>query len=45
MTVGAGALLLGKDWIGMDAAVAVDWTLWLAGPSSGCSPPAPSPSG
>ncbi|MFB7635573.1 TDT family transporter [Streptomyces sp. NPDC056149] len=31
MTVGAGALLLGKDWIGMDAAVAVDWTLWLAG--------------
>ncbi|MDG4856578.1 TDT family transporter [Streptomyces sp. T-3] len=31
MTIGAGTLLLGKDWIGMDAAVAVDWVLWLAG--------------
>ncbi|MGW1864217.1 TDT family transporter [Streptomyces mauvecolor] len=31
MTIGAGTLLLGKDWIGLEAAVAVDWTLWLAG--------------
>ncbi|QFU93367.1 C4-dicarboxylate transporter/malic acid transport protein [Amycolatopsis sp. YIM 10] len=30
-TVGSGALLLGKDWIGMDAALAVDWTLWTVG--------------
>ncbi|WP_327351623.1 TDT family transporter [Streptomyces sp. NBC_01304] len=31
MTIGAGTLLLGKDWIGLDAAVAVDWALWSAG--------------
>ncbi|MCX2951152.1 hypothetical protein [Lentzea sp. NEAU-D7] len=31
MTVGTGALLLGKDWIGLPAALAVDWTLWVAG--------------
>ncbi|MER5485845.1 TDT family transporter [Streptomyces sp. NPDC002812] len=31
MTVGAGTLLLGKDVIGLDAAVAVDWALWLTG--------------
>ncbi|MGW1076772.1 TDT family transporter [Streptomyces sp. NPDC002537] len=31
MTVGAGTLLLGKDVIGLSAAVTVDWILWLAG--------------
>ncbi|GHH28889.1 TDT family transporter [Lentzea cavernae] len=31
MTVGTGALLLGKDWIGLPAALAVDWTLWTIG--------------
>ncbi len=31
MTVGAGALLLGRDWIGLSAAVAVDLVLWTAG--------------
>lgn len=31
MTVGAGALLLGQDWIGHTAAVAVDVVLWGAG--------------
>ncbi|MEC3954061.1 TDT family transporter [Nocardia sp. CDC153] len=31
MTVGAGTLLLGKDVIGLTAAVAVDWVLWSAG--------------
>jgi C4-dicarboxylate transporter/malic acid transport protein len=31
MTVGAGALLLGKDWIGLGPALTVDWTLWIAG--------------
>jgi C4-dicarboxylate transporter/malic acid transport protein len=31
MTVGTGALLLGKDWLGLDAALAVDWTLWTLG--------------
>ncbi len=31
LTVGAGALLLGRDVIGLDAAVAVDWVLWSAG--------------
>ena len=31
LTVGAGALLVGKDLIGTDAAVAVDMTLWTAG--------------
>ena len=31
MTVGTGALLLGSDWIGLPAALAVDWTLWTAG--------------
>ena len=31
MTVGTGALLLGRDWIGLPAALAVDWTLWTAG--------------
>ncbi|MGW4533332.1 TDT family transporter [Nocardia sp. NPDC004340] len=31
MTVGAGTLLLGKDVIGLSAAVTVDWVLWSAG--------------
>jgi tellurite resistance protein TehA-like permease len=31
MTVGAGTLLLGRDWIGEPAAVAVDVVLWTAG--------------
>ncbi|WP_103534166.1 TDT family transporter [Streptomyces sp. SM11] len=31
MTVGAGTLLLGKDVIGLQAAVTIDWTLWLTG--------------
>ncbi|MBH1939194.1 TDT family transporter [Streptomyces sp. AV19] len=31
MTVGAGTLLLGKDVIGLSAALAVDWVLWSAG--------------
>jgi len=35
MTVGAGALLLGRDWIGHPAAVAVDVVLWGAGTVAG----------
>ncbi|MFI9504319.1 TDT family transporter [Nocardia sp. NPDC052566] len=31
MTVGAGTLLLGRDVIGLSAAVAIDWVLWSAG--------------
>ncbi|GIE51290.1 C4-dicarboxylate ABC transporter [Amorphoplanes nipponensis] len=31
LTVGAGTLLLGRDWIGEPAAVAVDAVLWTAG--------------
>ncbi|MEH1169084.1 TDT family transporter [Micromonospora sp. CPCC 205539] len=31
MTVGAGTLLLGRDWIGLTAAVAVDTVLWIGG--------------
>ncbi|MBW4042724.1 MAG: TDT family transporter [Acidobacteria bacterium] len=31
LTVGAGTLLLGKDWIGLPAAIGVDWTLWTIG--------------
>lgn len=31
MTVGAGALLVGKDLVGLRAAVAIDWSLWSAG--------------
>jgi C4-dicarboxylate transporter/malic acid transport protein len=31
LTVGAGTLLLGKDWIGLPAAVATDWVLWTIG--------------
>ena len=35
LTVGAGTLLLGKDWIGVDAAVTVDWVLWSIGTVAG----------
>ncbi|WP_026360675.1 TDT family transporter [Amycolatopsis nigrescens] len=35
MTVGAGTLLLGKDWIGLGPALAVDWVLWTAGTALG----------
>jgi C4-dicarboxylate transporter/malic acid transport protein len=35
MTVGAGTLALGRDWIGLDAALAVAWTLWTAGTALG----------
>ncbi len=38
LTVGAGTLLLGKDWIGLPAAVAVDWVLWVIGTVGGSSP-------
>jgi C4-dicarboxylate transporter/malic acid transport protein len=31
LTVGAGTLLLGKDLIGLRAAVDADWVLWVAG--------------
>jgi C4-dicarboxylate transporter/malic acid transport protein len=31
LTVGAGALLVGKDLIGEDVAVTLDWVLWTAG--------------
>jgi C4-dicarboxylate transporter/malic acid transport protein len=35
MTVGAGTLLLGKDLIGLRAAVDTDWALWTAGTALG----------
>jgi tellurite resistance protein TehA-like permease len=35
LTVGAGALLVGKDLIGQRAAVDLDWVLWSAGTASG----------
>lgn len=31
MTVGSGALLVGRDWIGLPAALGVDAVLWAAG--------------
>ncbi|PZF59323.1 C4-dicarboxylate ABC transporter [Curtobacterium sp. MCBD17_034] len=31
LTVGAGALLVGRDWVGLSAAVTVDWVLWSLG--------------
>lgn len=31
MTVGAGALLVGRDVIGLENALRLDWTLWTAG--------------
>ena len=35
LTVGAGTLLLGSDLIGMRAALAVDWGLWVVGTVGG----------
>ncbi|WP_306216013.1 SLAC1 family transporter, partial [Actinoplanes sp. RD1] len=35
LTVGAGTLLLGRDWLGEPAAVAVDLVLWTAGTIAG----------
>ncbi|HET9167916.1 MAG TPA: TDT family transporter [Actinospica sp.] len=35
LTVGAGGLLLGRDWIGLRAAIDVDWVLWIAGTATG----------
>ncbi|SDJ87683.1 C4-dicarboxylate transporter/malic acid transport protein [Actinopolyspora mzabensis] len=31
LTVGAGTLLLGRDWIGLGPALTADWILWTAG--------------
>ena len=35
LTVGAGALLLGKDVIGFTVALRLDWVLWIAGTVGG----------
>jgi C4-dicarboxylate transporter/malic acid transport protein len=35
LTVGAGTLLLGKDVLGLRAAVDIDWVLWFAGTITG----------
>jgi C4-dicarboxylate transporter/malic acid transport protein len=35
MTVGTGTLLLGREWIGLRAAVDADWVLWGAGTALG----------
>jgi C4-dicarboxylate transporter/malic acid transport protein len=35
LTVGAGALLVGRDLIGLRAAVDLDWVLWTAGTITG----------
>ena len=35
LTVGAGALLLGRDWIGLPAAVEIDLVLWTIGTALG----------
>jgi C4-dicarboxylate transporter/malic acid transport protein len=35
MTVGAGALLLGKDVVGLQLALDIDWVLWFAGTITG----------
>ena len=35
LTVGAGALLVGRDLIGLDAALHLDWVLWWAGTAGG----------
>lgn len=37
LTVGAGTLLLGRDWIGLPAAVTIDWVLWTIGTIGGLS--------
>ncbi|MCL2471769.1 MAG: TDT family transporter [Propionibacteriaceae bacterium] len=35
LTVGTGTLLLGRDWIGLTAALSIDWVLWFAGTAAG----------
>jgi C4-dicarboxylate transporter/malic acid transport protein len=35
MTVGTGTLLVGRDWIGLGAAVDADWVLWGLGTALG----------
>ena len=35
LTVGAGTLLLGRDVLGLQSAVVVDWVLWFAGTITG----------
>jgi tellurite resistance protein TehA-like permease len=35
LTVGAGTLLLGRDVVGLRAAIDIDWALWFAGTLSG----------
>lgn len=35
MTVGSGTLLLGREWIGLTAAVDADWALWGLGTALG----------
>jgi C4-dicarboxylate transporter/malic acid transport protein len=35
LTVGAGSLLVGKDLIGLRAAIDIDWVLWTAGTAFG----------
>jgi tellurite resistance protein TehA-like permease len=35
MTVGAGTLLVGRDLVGLHAALVIDWTLWAAGTALG----------
>ena len=35
MTVGTGTLLLGRDWMGLGAAIDVDWVLWGLGAALG----------
>lgn len=35
LTVGAGTLLLGKDWLGLPTAVTIDWVLWSVGTLGG----------
>jgi C4-dicarboxylate transporter/malic acid transport protein len=35
LTVGAGTILLGRDVMGLRAAVDVDWVLWFAGTATG----------
>ena len=38
MTVGGGAVLVGRDLIGERIAVDLDWVLWTGERSAGCSP-------
>jgi tellurite resistance protein TehA-like permease len=40
ITVGTGTLLVGRDWIGLTAAVDADWALWGLGTASGSRLPA-----